>query len=85
MDSQLIETFKVLKTLRYEDVTKRCKDIFQLLDGEIFYSLSLWLKEIKIRFWEKPLSEIDTFPIYLFLYGNGCSKNVIKKWIITSL
>ena len=44
-----------------------------LSTGDAFYPLSVWPQEFKLIFWKKPISDKDTFKLFLFLIGNGCS------------
>ena len=40
---------------------------------------------IKLIFWKKKtISDKDTFKLFLFLVGNGCSPHLISHWILTS-
>ena len=39
---------------------------------------------MKMVFWHKPICENDTLKLTLFLLGNGCSPNLISKWILLS-
>ena len=41
-------------------------------------------KEFKVIFWKKQISDKDTFKLFLFLIGNGCSPHLISNWILTS-
>jgi len=43
-----------------------------------------WPKEMKMVFWQKPIGDKDTFKLTLFLLGNGCSLNLVWKWILLS-
>ena len=33
-------------------------------------------------FWRKPIGDRDTFKLMLFCLGNGCSPNLISRWIL---
>ena len=41
-------------------------------------------KSLRIIFWKKPISDKDTFKLFLFLIGNGCSPHLTSHWILTS-
>ena len=41
-------------------------DLFQLLNGDIFYPIKIWPREIQTLFWKKPTSDADTFKLLLF-------------------
>ena len=59
-------------------------NLFTLLNGDAFYPLSTWPKDIQQLFWKKPIGYSDTFKLMLFFLGNGCSKYLITEWILTS-
>ena len=59
-------------------------DLFQLLNGDIFYPIKIWLREIQTLFWKKPTSDADTFKLLLFFIGNGCPPSMIANWILSS-
>ena len=58
--------------------------LFHLLNGEVFYSIQTWPTDIQRIFWNKPAGDNDTFKLLLFFIGNGCSPEIIAKWILTS-
>ena len=58
--------------------------LFHLLNGDIFYAIQTWPTEIQQLFWKKPTGDNDSFKLLLFFIGNGCSPEVIAKWILTS-
>lgn len=58
--------------------------LFHLLNGDIFYPIRTWPPDIKQLFWKKPTGDNDTFKLLLFFIGNGCSPQIIAKWILTS-
>ena len=35
-------------------------------------------------FWKKPISDKETFELFLFFIGNGGSPHTIGEWILTS-
>lgn len=58
--------------------------LFNLINGEIFYPLRTWPKHLRIIFWLKPQSDNEAFQLFLHLYGNGCPPNILQKWILSS-
>ena len=58
--------------------------LFHLLNGDIFYSIQTWPTNIQQHFGKKPTGDNDSFKLLLFFIGNGCSPEVIAKWILTS-
>ena len=67
------------------DIIAERNRLFSLINGEAFFALKFWPSWIKQTFWNKPLSDKQTFKIMLFFIGNGCSPTVSCQWIITSL
>ena len=65
-------------------ITQERRRLFQLLNGDIFYPISTWPRDIKMLFWKKPIGETDTFKLLLFFLGNGCSPTIISQWILSS-
>ena len=35
-------------------------------------------------FWQKPIRDVGTFKLMLFRLRNGCSPNLMLRWILTS-
>ena len=58
--------------------------LFHSLNGDVFYPIQTWPTNIQQLFWKKPTGDNDTFKLLLFFIGNGCSQEVIAKWILTS-
>jgi len=60
------------------------RNLLTLLNGDVFYPLSIWPQDIQQLFWKKPIGDADTFKLMLFFLGNGCSPHIIEEWILTS-
>lgn len=73
------------KGLSKQEMCKERNVLLGLLDGDVFYPMKIWPRWLKLMFWKKPLSDSETFKVFLFFIGNGCPPSVISKWIITSL
>lgn len=58
--------------------------LFNSINGDVFYPIRTWPINIQRLFWKKPTGDNDTFKLILFFIGNGCSPDVITKWILTS-
>ena len=39
---------------------------------------------MRMTFWQKPIGDVGTFKLMLFALGNGCSPNLMLRWILTS-
>ena len=77
-----METF-VLQCSKSEFTEKR-KELFNCINGEVFFPLSLWPPELERAFWQKPIGDGDTFKLIIFFVENGCPPTVAKDWIISS-
>ena len=42
--------------------------LFQLINGDIFYPIRTWPRDIEQLFWKKPTGDEDTFKLLLFFY-----------------
>ena len=60
------------------------QDVFHSINGDAFYPLNSWPSNIKRIFWQKPITDKDTFKLFLFFIGNGGSPNIIAEWVFTS-
>ena len=68
---------------RAEILQDRLK-LFQAINGDAFYPLSVWPQEMKMAFWRKPIGDLATFKLSLFFLGNGCSPYLFRRWIMLS-
>lgn len=66
------------------EVVKKRIEMVQLLDGDLFYPMDVWPSWVESTFWHKPMSDEETFKIFLFFVGNGCPPEVITEWVMTS-
>ena len=73
-----------IRDLPRPTLIQKRRNLLTLLNGDAFYPLSTWPKDIRQLFWKKPIRETDTFKLMLFFLGNGCSKHLITEWILTS-
>lgn len=60
------------------------KNLYNLLNGNIFYHINQWPIDIQIAFNNTPISDTDTFKIILFFFGNGCPPHYIIEHLYTS-
>ena len=58
--------------------------LLNLMNGDVFYRLSVWPAWEGRMFWKKPLEDADILKLALFLYGNGCPNFITMKWIVAS-
>lgn len=83
-DLSCVEYLRSVQQMSRHIICEERKQLLQLLDGEVFYSLRLWPNAVKQIFWSKPTTDKDSFQVYLFLFGNGCVPEVARKWILSS-
>lgn len=82
--SALQEYRETIRYLSRREVSQERADLFKILNGDAFFPLKSWPKDMKMAFWQKPIGDRDTFKLTLFFLGNGCSPNLISKWILLS-
>ena len=46
-----------------KQISKKRHDLLKIINGDIFYSISLWPSDMKRIFWNKPMSDKDTFKL----------------------
>ena len=73
-----------IRYLSPKEVVKWRKRIFQSINGDAFFPLKRWPEDMRLLFWRKPLGDMQTFKLMLFLVGNGCSPDLIRPWILLS-
>lgn len=83
-ESTLLFYASHIRPLNRQQISNRRLQLFNLLNGDLFYPLNIWPKDIKALFWKKPIGDCDTFKLLLFFIGNGCSPCIIAEWILTS-
>ena len=84
-DRQFLNLFhnEFKNTFKQENISKR-HNLFNLINGDLFYPLKLWPHKYITMFWKKPISDRETFELFLFFIGNGGSPQAIAEWILTS-
>lgn len=74
---------KFIFNLPKDQYVKERRNLFSLINGELFYPLREWPSDYKLMFWKKPLTDTETFKMFLFLSGNGCPPEVMQKWLLS--
>ena len=74
-----------LRYLSKKDIVEKRRELYHLLNGNVFYASKNWPKDTLPIFWKKPIGDLNTFKLMLFFIGNGCSPHVISEWILSSL
>ena len=72
-----------LNSTKQANISRRT-ELFTSINGDLFYSLKQWPTKMKLKFWKKPISDNDSFELFLFFIGNGGSPHIIAEWILTS-
>lgn len=71
-----------LANLNREQVVSRRRSLLNVVDA--FFPLNNWPSHMIKIFWNKPISDMETFQLFLFFFGNGGSPDVIGRWILSS-
>ena len=71
-----------IRLLSKKEVSDRRKDILKDLNGNAFFPLKLWPKEMQAVFWKKPMGDTETFKLVLFFLGNGCAPILFTEWML---
>lgn len=71
-----------IRLLSKKGVSDRRRELLKDLNGNAFFSLKLWPKEMQAVFWKKPMGDKETFKLALFLIGNGCAPILFTEWIL---
>ena len=70
--------------LSKSEVVEERREILHSINGDAFFPLNWWPDDMKLLFWKKPLGDLDTFKLVLFLLGNGCPADLFTRWILLS-
>ena len=66
------------------DLVHLRKQLLTELNGDTFFKLNQWPREMKIMLFNKPIGDRNTFKLMCFLLGNGCPPLLAIKWIMSS-
>ena len=72
MDFDIFKFKDFVNTGTAKAISERRHTLLKLIDGDIFYALSLWPQDMKLIFLKKPICDLECFKLLLFLVGNGC-------------
>ena len=75
------------ETIRYlskAEVIAERRELFGIINGDAFFPLSSWPRDLRLAFWKKPFGDRETIKHMLFYLGNGCSTSLISRWILLS-
>ena len=66
------------------EVVEERREILHSINGDSLFPLDWWPEDMKLLFWKKPIGDLDTFKLVLFLLGNGCPPDLFTRWILLS-
>ena len=66
-------------SLSQAEVVEERRQLTRLIDGDIFFPLKSWPKEMRLIFWQKPMGDTEMFKLVLFLIGNSCEPSLIRR------
>ena len=72
------------RCLSRSEVAEERRQILHSINGDAFFPLDWWPDDMKLLFWKKPVADLDTFKLVLFLLGNGCPPDLFRRWILSS-
>ena len=85
IDEECMKCFVLfVSSCSQKEIGDKRVEIFEQINGDIFYPINSWPIEFRLIFWKKPLSDKNTFKLILFLVGNGCSPWITYERILTS-
>ena len=80
----LREYRETVRHLSKSEISEERADLFKTINGDAFFPIKCWPKDLRMAFWRKPIGDRDTFKMMLFCLGNGCSPILISRWILLS-
>lgn len=66
------------------EMSEKRQSLLKDLDGDMFYSLSVWRHDMRRLLWKKPIGDKESFKLVLFLMRNGCPPTLVIDWIVSS-
>lgn len=64
---------------------KERRMLYQIIEGDAFFPLKIWPRNVIRMFWCKPMRDKEAFAFFMFFVGNGGSPIIAAEWIISSL
>ena len=84
MESMLTYFENEMHTLDKKAIVDKRIELVRLLDGDVFYSIRMWPRNIEETFWRKPIRDVEVLKLLLFFIGKGCPPTFISEWILLS-
>ena len=60
-----------VRMLCKEEIVQERKELYKFINGEAFFPLRSWPKDMQLIFWKKPMGDEESFKLLLFFIGNG--------------
>ena len=73
-----------IRMLSKPEVVCARKELFSAINGNAFFPIKSWPRDVQLIFWKKPMSDREAFKLVLFLIGNGCSPDLVSRWILVA-
>ena len=70
--------------LSRSEVVEERRVILHSINGDAFFPLAWWPEDMMLSFWKKPIGDLENFKLVLFLLGNGCPPDLVRRWILLS-
>ena len=71
-----------VRYLSRTEVSQERLELLKIINGDAFFPLEKLPRDLRMAFWKKPIGDKDAFKLMLFCLGNGCSPNLITRWIL---
>ena len=68
-----------IRMLCKEEIVQEPKELFTYINGEAFFPLSCWQKDMQLIFWKKSMGDEESFKLLLFFIGNGVRPTLISR------
>lgn len=74
-----------IRFLCEKELVKERWEVWTALNGDAFFPVAAWPKDVRMAFYNKPMSDRQTFKLLVFCLGNGCSPYLIQRWILLTV
>ena len=68
-----------IRMLCKEEIVQELKELFKFINGDAFFPLSCWQKDMQLIFWKKPMGDEESFKLLLFFIGNRVGSTLISR------
>ena len=71
-----------IRVLCKEEVVRERIELFKFINGDAFFPLSSWQKDMQLIFWKRPMGDEESFKLLLSFSGNGGGPILSSRWIM---